>query len=50
MLNVPTEFEGILKNLTFYEMLGLFNKFRLYLTIYIFMVWECMKFTRKISF
>ena len=49
MLNIPTKFEGILKDLNFYEILGILSNFDLRSVIYTFMVLKCMKFTRKTS-
>ena len=49
LLNIPTKFEGILKKLNFYEILGILNNFDLRTAIYTFMVLNYMKFTRKTS-
>ena len=47
MLNIPTKFEVILKELNFCEILGILSSFDLRTINYTFMVLKCMKFTRK---
>ena len=49
MLNIPKEFEVILKKLKFCEILGTLGSFNLRTVSYTFMVLKCMKFTRKLS-